>query len=247
MIRLILIFLFLILYLACSIPVLAATWLLAKKNQYAADMARLRMVQWAFKVIQVLAGVRLTVIGEENVPKDTAVLYVGNHRSFFDTVITYARCPGLTGYVAKDSIQKIPVLSTWMKRLYCLFLNRDDIKEGMKTILTGISQIKSGISMCIFPEGTRGRGIDETDMPPFKEGSLKMAEKTGCPVIPMALTGTADIFEKHLPWIRPADVILQYGEPIYPKELAKEEQKRLGNYAQRKILTMLERAKTPQS
>lgn len=74
-----------------------------------------------------------------------------------------------------------------------------------------------------------------------------MAEKTGCPVIPMALTGTADIFEKHLPWIRPADVILQYGEPIYPKELAKEEQKRLGNYAQRKILTMLERAKTPQS
>lgn len=247
MIRLILIALFLILYLLFSIPILAIEWLIAKKNRRAADISSLRIVQWAFKVILFLSGVRLTVIGEENVPKDRAVLYIGNHRSFFDTVITYARCPGLTGYVAKDSIQKIPILSTWMKRLYCLFLNRNDIKEGMKMVLTGISQIKEGISMCIFPEGTRGTGIDELDMPPFKEGSLKMAEKTGCPIIPMALTGTADIFENHLPWIRAASVTLQYGKPIYPKELTKEEQKRLGNYTQRKILSMLESHRSRES
>lgn len=247
MIRLILIALFLILYLLLSLPVLAMYWLVAKKDQYAADMARLRMVQWAFKIILFLSGVRLTVIGEENVPADKAVLYVGNHRSFFDTVITYTRCPGLTGYVAKDSIKKVPILSIWMKRLYCLFLDRDNIKEGLKTILTGIDQIKNGISMCIFPEGTRGKGDDELDMLPFKEGSLKMAEKTGCPIIPMALTGTADIFEKHLPWIRSADVTLQYGEPIYPKELSKEDQKKLGNYTRQRILEMLTRAKLPQS
>lgn len=247
MIRLILIALFLILYLLLSLPILAAYWLYAKKNQYAADMARLRMVQWAFKMILFFGGVRLTVIGEEHVPADRAVLYVGNHRSFFDTVITYTRCPGLTGYVAKDSIKKVPILSIWMKRLYCLFLDRDNIKEGLKTILTGIDQIKNGISMCIFPEGTRSRGENELDMLPFKEGSLKMAEKTGCPIIPMALTGTADIFEKHLPWIRSADVTLQYGEPIYPKELSKEDQKKLGNYTRARILEMLTRAKLPQS
>lgn len=247
MIRLILIVLFLILYLLLSLPILAAEWFIAKRNQYAADMARLRMVQWAFKVVLFLSGTRLTVIGEENVPSDRAVLYVGNHRSFFDTVITYARCPGLTGYVAKRSIKNVPVLSIWMKRLYCLFLDRDNIKEGLKTILTGIEQIKNGISMCIFPEGTRGTSPDELDMLPFKEGSLKMAEKTGCPIIPMALTGTADIFENHLPWIRSADVTLQYGKPIYPKELSKEEQKKLGYYTQQKILDMLKQAKLPQS
>ena len=134
-----------------------------------------------------------------------------------------------------------------MKRLYCLFLNRDDVKEGLKTILTGIEQIKNGISMCIFPEGTRGTGIDESDMLPFKEGSLKMAEKTGCPIIPMALTGTADIFENHLPWIRSAHVTLQYGEPIYPKELPKEAQKRLGSYTQKVILEMLTQTTPRQS
>ncbi len=239
MIRLILVALFLILYLLLGIPVLGAEWLIAKKHPHAAAISQLRIVQWAFRCILFLAGTKLTVIGEEHVPKDTAVLYIGNHRSFFDIVITYSRCPGLTGYVAKNSIQKVPLLSLWMKRLYCLFLNRDDMKEGLKMILTGIEQIKNGISICIFPEGTRGRGPDETEMLPFKEGSMKMASKTGCAIIPMAITGSADIFESHFPWIRSAHVTLQYGEPIDPKELSKDDQKHLGSYTQQIILTML--------
>lgn len=247
MLRLILVVTFLFLFLLLSIPVLFVEWLIGKKYRYAADISQLRIVQAAFNIVLFLSGTHVTVIGEENVPKDTPVLYVGNHRSDFDTVITYARCPGLTGYVSKDSIKKIPILSLWMKRLYCLFLNRDDIKEGLKMVLTGIDQIKRGISICIFPEGTRGIEGDETNMLPFKEGSLKMAEKTGCPIIPMALTGTADIFENHFPLIRSAHVILQYGEPIYPKELTKEEKKRLGSYTQTKILAMLNQSKLPQS
>lgn len=247
MIRLILTLLFIILFLLLSIPILIIEWLIGKKNRYAADISQLRIVQRAFRGILFLCGTHITVIGEEHVPNDTAVLYVGNHRSFFDIVITYARCPGLTGYVAKDSMLKVPLLSLWMKRLYCLFLNRDNVKEGLKTILTGINQIKSGISMCIFPEGTRQRGGDETDLLPFKEGSLKMAEKTGCPIIPMALTGTADILENHFPWIRSAHVTLQYGEPIYPGKLDRETKKRLGSYTQTKILEMLNDSKQLQS
>lgn len=247
MLRLIFVILFLILFFLFSIPVLFIEWLIGKKYRYAADISQLRIVQTAFKIILFLCGTKLTVIGEEHVPKDTAVLYVGNHRSFFDIVITYARCPGLTGYISKDSIEKVPLLSLWMKRLYCLFLNRDNLKEGLKTILTGIDQIKNGISMCIFPEGTRGTEGDETNLLPFKEGSLKMAEKTGCPIIPMALTGTADILENHFPLIRASHVTLQYGEPIYPKELSREEQKRLGSYTQTKILAMLKQSKPPQS
>ncbi len=247
MIRLILTVLFVVLYLILGIPVLFAEWLIRKKFRYAADLSQLRMVQWAFKVILVICGTRLTVIGEENVPKDTPVLYVGNHRSFFDIVITYSRCPGLTGYIAKDSMLKIPLLSLWMKRLYCLFLNRKDVKEGLKTILVGIDQIKHGISMCIFPEGTRGMGADELDMLPFKEGSLKMAEKTGCPIIPMALTGSADILENHFPRIKSTHVTLQYGEPIYLNELPKDVQKHSGNYTQQKILAMLQQLKLPQA
>ena len=120
MIRLIAVALFVLLFLICSIPIWGVEWLIAKKHPYAADISQLRMVQWAFKVVLFLSGTRITVEGEENVPKEEAVLYIGNHRGFFDTVVTYQRCPGLTGYVAKDSIEHVPLLSMWMKRLHWL-------------------------------------------------------------------------------------------------------------------------------
>lgn len=238
MIRLIITLIFVILFLLVSIPILCVEWLIRKCSRQAADFSSLRIVQWAFKVIIGISGVRLTVIGEENVPKGEAVLYVPNHQSYYDIILTYARCPGLTGYVAKDSMIRIPIFSSWMKRLYCLFLNRENLKEGLKTILVGIEQMKQGISMCIFPEGTRNRNYQE--MMPFKEGSLKMAEKSGCPIIPIAITNSAEIFENHLPRIKPCHVILQYGEPIRIQDLTKEQRKFLGAYTRDKIQAMLD-------
>ena len=243
MIRTFFVVLFVILYLLLGIPVLGIFWLIAKNEKWkdAAALAQLRMVQWAFRCISAISGVKLTVIGEELVPTDEPILYIGNHRSYFDIVISYARCPRLTGYIAKDSMLKIPLLSTWMKRLNCLFINREDIKESLKTILAGIENVKNGISMCIYPEGTRGRGADELDMLPFKEGSLKIAEKTGCKIVPMAMTGSADIFEKHMPYIRKSHVILEYGTPIDVATLSKEDKKKLGSYCQAEITRMLEK------
>ena len=220
MIRIILVAVFLITFLILSIPVMIGEKILRKFNPYAADISSLRIVQWAFKVVLFIAGTEITVIGEEHVPKDQPVLYVPNHLSYFDIVITYSRCPGLTGYIAKDKMQRYPLLSTWMKMLYCLFLDRKDMREGLKMVLTGIDHIKHGISICIFPEGTRNPHPEE-GMMPFKEGSLKMAEKTGCPVIPVAISNTHNIFESHMPFIRKCHVIVEYGEPVLIKELDK--------------------------
>lgn len=245
MIRTFFVLLFVVLFLIFGIPILGVEWLIAKKAEWrhAADISQLRIVQWAFRCICFLSGIKLTVIGEENVPTDETVLYIGNHRSYFDIVISYARCPGLTGYISKNSIERIPLLAVWMRRLYCLFIDRGDIKQSLKTILSGIENIKNGISMCIYPEGGRGTGVDELDMLPFKEGSFKIAEKTGCKIVPMAITGSADVFEKHAPWIKRTHVILEYGQPIDVSSLSKEEKKKLGLYCQTKILKMLEQHK----
>ena len=124
-----------------------------------------------------------------------------------------------------------------MKRLYCLFLNRDDLRAGMQVILTSIEYINRGISIFVFPEGTRST---EKEMLPFKEGSMKIAAKTGCPVIPVAITNSASIWEKQFPKIRPCKVIVEYGTPVNPKELSKEEQKFLGAYMRETLQTMLD-------
>lgn len=237
MIRFILVAVTVIGFLILSVPVLIIEWIIGKFNPYVRDISSLRIVQGVFRLILWETGSKITVLGHENVPKGEPVLYVGNHRSYFDVLMTYCRCPGLTGYVAKDGMEKVPLLSTWMKRLYCLFLKRDDIRQGLQTILTGIEQIKKGISMTIFPEGTRNH---QKELLPFKEGSLKMAEKTGCAIIPMAISHSDDIFENHIPLIKPTKVILEYGAPIYPKELSKEDRKFLGALTQKKIQEMLD-------
>ena len=238
MIRLIFVALFVVLFLIIGIPVLGIEWLIGKVSKKTMDYSSLRLVQWAFNMIIKLAGIELTVIGEENI-SEGPVLYIGNHRSFFDIPITYPRCPIRTGYIAKKEMEKVPLLSTWMKRLHCLFLDRNDLKQGLKTILTAIEKVKSGISICIFPEGTRNKNEDELDMLPFHEGSFKIAAKANCPIIPMAISGSADIWENHFPRVKKTHVILEYGKPIYIDQLEKEDKKHLGAYTQNIIHEML--------
>ena len=117
-----------------------------------------------------------------------------------------------------------------MRNLHCLFLDRVDVKQGLKVILSAIDDVKSGTSICIFPEGTRNK-VNHTFMD-FKEGSFKIAAKTGCPIVPMTIYNSADIFEDHLPRIRKTRVILEYGKPFYVKDLSKADQRRIGAYTQ---------------
>ena len=238
MFRFIFVAIFLIFYLILSIPVFFVEWLIGKFNPHARDISSLRIVQWGFKVILKMTGVKVTVIGEENVPNEP-VLFIGNHRSFFDILLTYSRCRNLTGYVAKKEMEKIPLLREWMRNVNCLFLDRKDIKAGLKTILEGIEKVKGGSSVWIFPEGTRCKAKDPAELLPFKEGSLKIAEKSGCPVVPVAITGTAEILEKHFPFIRPSHVTIEFGEAFYIKELPAEDRKRAGAYSEARIREML--------
>ena len=243
MIRFILVILTAFLYLILSIPVLLVLLLIRKKKPEVCDKVSRALIRWIFRVILFFAGTKITVEGQENIPKDRAVLYIGNHRSYFDIVLTYSRCPIRTGYIAKKEMEHYPLLSNWMRYLHCLFLDRKDIKQGLKTILTAIEKVKSGISICIFPEGTRNANADELELLPFHEGSFKIASKSGCAIIPIAMNNTAEIFEAHMPKIKSTHVVLEYGKPIYVKELSREDQKHLGVYTQNVIHEMLEKNK----
>ena len=239
MIRFLLVCITVIGFLILSIPILIVEWIIGKFNPYKKDISSLHLIQSVFRFILWLTGVEVTVIGEELVPTDEAVLYIGNHRSFFDILLTYTRCPRLTGYIAKAEMEKIPLLSNWMHYLHCLFLDRKDIKKGLKTILSGIELIKSGISVCIFPEGTRNRNESDLELLEFHEGSFRLATKTDCLIVPIAMNNTVSIFEKQFPKIRKNHVVLEYCKPFRPSELSKEDQKHIGEYTRTLILETL--------
>lgn len=230
MLRLIFVSLFVFLFLIFTIPVMLVEYIIGKFNPDLKSRSSLAIVNWAFRCVRFLAGTKVDYIGLENIPSDTPVLYVGNHRSFFDIVLTYPMVPRPTGYISKKELEKVPLLNIWMRNLHCLFLDRKDIKAGMQTILQAIDMMKNGKSVCIFPEGTRSK--TEGELLPFHEGSLKIAAKSNCPVIPMTIVNSAEIWENHLPFMKKTHVIIEYGKPVYTKELPKEQQKQLAPYFQ---------------
>lgn len=225
--------LFAVLFLLISYPIFLVEWMIGKFDKQKKDYSCLRVIQWAIRVVFWISGTKLTVIGKENIP-DEAALYVANHRGIFDIMVMYANCKRITGFVAKKELQKIPSLRVWMKHIYCLFLDRNDIKDGMRVILQAIDYVKQGISIGIFPEGTRNTG-EELSILPFKEGSFKIALKTGCPIVPVAINNTAAAFENHAPWIKKTHITVEYKAPIYPKDLSKDEQKVIGATCQQII------------
>lgn len=241
MIRMLFAALFVLLYLIWSLPVALVEWLIGKKWPQVKSRSCLAYVNWAFRMVMFFSGVKVTVIGREKIPTDTAVLYVGNHRSIFDVITTYPQVVGITGYVSKIELLKVPLLRIWMKNLHCLFLDRKDSKEGLKTILTGIDMLKNGISLCIFPEGTRSK--IEGEFLPFHSGSFKLAEKSGCPIVPMTINNTGCILEDHFPRICKSHVIVEYGDPIYVKELDRDAKKTLAEDVRAILMSTYEKNK----
>ena len=240
MIRLVIVAITVIGFLILSIPILFVEWIIGNFTANKRDQLS-SYYPAVFKFILWEAGTKVTIIGEENVPKDTPVLYIGNHRSYFDIVLSYSRCPIRTGYIAKKEMERYPLLSNWMRYLHCLFLDRKDIKQGLKTILTAIEKIKSGISICIFPEGTRNRNESDLELLEFHEGSFRLATKTDCLIVPIAMNNTVSIFEKQFPKIRKNHVVLEYCKPFRPSELSKENQKHIGEYTRTQILETLKK------
>ena len=197
-------------------------------------------VKKAFRRVLSISGVKVETEGLENIPEEP-VLFVGNHNSYFDILVTEEIIPSGAGYVSKDSLKKIPLLAPWMELLHCLFLNRENVREGLKTIMTGADYLKNGYNRFIFPEGTRSKN---GKLGEFKGGSLKMAQKADAPIIPVAISGTSAIFEKNEGLrITPQTVHVSFGTPFKISDLPKEKRKFAADYTKAAIQEMLDKQK----
>ncbi len=163
---------------------------------------------------------QITVHHAERIPKDRNVLFVSNHQSDFDIAVFLALIDKPMGFVAKIEMEKIPLLNTWMKNIQCVFMDRHDLKQSVKTILKGIEILKSGYSLTIFPEGTRSKS---SHMGEFKAGSFKLATKSGVPIVPVTINGTYKIMEGSHYRITPATASVEIHDPIYLDGLSKKE------------------------
>ena len=221
-----------------SIPLLLIECIVRKVNKRAAAAFALTVVRIAFNLGMFVSGCKKEIVGTENIPRDTPVVFAANHRSFYDIILAYqtiASAHVQVAFISKIEIKKTPAIAQWMYFLNCLFMDRGDMKQNMGVILDAIALVKDGYSIYIAPEGTR----NATDtLLPFKEGSMKIATKTNAPIVPVCIRNTENILESHLPWVRGGKVYIEFGKPVYIDTLEKEEKKHIGAHIQHIVQDM---------
>ena len=177
------------------------------------------MMQQLSRNLVLSTGMELEILGKENLPKEGPVLYVATHKSVFDIVILLTIIEEPTIFVGKKEVASMPFVHKWFDALGCIYIDREDMREALKSIMQGIKEIKNGQSIILFPEGTRTMG---NEIQPFKEGGFKLATKTKVPVIPIALSNTFKVFEEKKR-IQKTKVTVNIGKPIVTSDLSKEE------------------------
>jgi len=177
---------------------------------------------WARLLIKII-GCEVAVKGRENIPRRDGFCFVSNHGSVFDIVLLLAYAGRPFGFVAKKELLFIPFLNIWIYMLGGLFIDRKNPRKALKTINTGIEKIKKGGAMIIFPEGHRSRG---QGLLPFHPGSLKLATQSGAVIVPVAIKGTWEIFEKNYR-LNIVPVAITFCKPIPTAGLLPEERKQV--------------------
>ena len=177
---------------------------------------------WGRFVIK-LTGCELTVSGRENIPREGGVCFVSNHGSIFDIALFLAYSGRVIGFVAKKELAFIPFLNIWIFILGGQFIDRKNPRQAIKIFNKGVENIKAGGAMIIFPEGHRSRG---RGLLPFHPGALKLATQAETVIVPVALSGTYEIFEKNYR-VSPGPVKITFCKPINTADLPVTDRKQI--------------------
>lgn len=165
-----------------------------------------------------LLRIRVHISGIEKIPKDEKVLFVSNHRSNFDPIVTwYALKKWKIAFVSKPENFKVPFFGRIIRKCCFLPIDRENPRKAIVTINKAAKLLKKQeVSIGIYPEGTRSKSYQ---LLPFHNGVFKIAQKAHSPIVVLSICGTEEI-AKQTPFT-PTDVYLDVLE-VFPGENIKE-------------------------
>ena len=192
---------------------------------------------WARYVFEKVTRSTVEVTGLEKIPKDRAVVFIGNHQGNMDIPLLFGYINKPMTFVAKAELGKIPLLSDWMKLLQCTCIERKSPRKSIQAIHDAAEGVKKGYSQVIFPEGTRSKGGPHHE---FKAGSFKLAFMSGAPIVPVTIDGTWRIYEGQKKVKKGQHVRLIIHDPIETAGLSKEEQSKIHERVEKIVCDPLE-------
>jgi 1-acyl-sn-glycerol-3-phosphate acyltransferase len=165
-----------------------------------------------------LAGIRIQVSGLENVPANTACIFMSNHVSNLDPPILLPLVPGRTSVFLKRSLMKIPVLGYAMRLGDYVPVDRaGNVKDAQESIRLAGKVLAKGVHVTSFVEGTRSR---DGRLLSFKKGPFYLAMETHAPCIPVSIWGTEAMMQKGSLEITPGTAHVVFHPPLYPRDFA---------------------------
>ena len=163
------------------------------------------------KSILFVSRIRVDVQGLANIDPSKSYIYMSNHRSNFDIPVLLGCLPVQFRWLAKAELFKIPIFGRAMLGAGYVKIDRFNRESAFKSIDEVASRMKNGVSVMIFPEGTRS---EDGDLKPFKKGGFVMAVDSGVPIVPVILKGTRSIMAKSSLRINRGAVEMQIAKPI---------------------------------
>jgi 1-acyl-sn-glycerol-3-phosphate acyltransferase len=163
------------------------------------------------KSILFVSGIKVDVEGLANIDPAKSYIYMSNHRSNFDIPVLLGCLPIQFRWLAKAELFKIPIFGRAMQGAGYVKIDRFNRESAFKSIDEVAAKMKNGVSVMIFPEGTRS---EDGNIKPFKKGGFIMAVDSGVPIVPVIVRGTRSIMVKDRWRIKPGNVTLSIKKPI---------------------------------
>lgn len=165
---------------------------------------------WARTIIRA-SGIKVDVEGRDNIPMGRPVVFACNHASQFDILILYEALPVQFRFVAKKELFKIPFLGLAMRLAGHIPIDRSGGKAALRSLQEAVGGLKMGRSIIIFPEGTRS---PDGRLGPFKTGGILIAVRAGCPIVPVAISGSHNVLPRGSLRVRPGRIKVTIGLPV---------------------------------
>ncbi len=186
----------------------------SKKGNICHKLAR----AWAWSILAA-SRIKVTVKGLSNIDSLGSCIYMPNHQSNFDIPVLLAHLKVQFRWLAKIELFKIPIFGYAMKRAGYISIDRSNRKSAFKSLKRAARIIREGVSVIIFPEGTRNL---ENNIALFKKGGFVLAVDSGVPIVPVIIHGTREIMPKKKLFIQTRDVILEIKKPIETKDYTRK-------------------------
>lgn len=183
------------------------------------------MYFWGMGIIRLglrAAGVRVRVVGKENIPAGQACIFMSNHVSNMDPPVLLPEVPWMSSVFLKKELMKIPLLGTAMRMgKYVPVARGHQREDAVRSVEAAKEALRAGLHITVFPEGTRS---PDGQLLPFKKGAFFLAAETGAPMVPVALFGTAKMMRKGSLKIAPGEAVVRFLPVVYPAAFASREE-----------------------